>query len=157
VTLRQRQPRVEDPDFLDFLRGRRCCSCGAPPRVQAAHLRAACPDRGKRETGMQEKPDDRWAVPLCSSCHLDGPQALHRVGEERFFSRLAIDPFGLAERLYGEFSAGRPPVNPRLTRPPRNRPRPAPGVARTWPKRPLRSASRWPPSGARPFNRRKDR
>lgn len=105
---------------------------------------------------MGEKPDDRWAVPLCATCHLDGPLALHRVGEHRFFARLAIDPFGIAARLHGEFSAGRPPVNRKLTTSARTRPRPAPGVTRKWPKQPLRSASRWPPPGARRFNRRKD-
>jgi hypothetical protein len=103
---------------------------------------------------MQEKPDDRWAVPGCATCHLDGPRALHRVGEARFFSDLGIDPFRLAESLYGEFSAGRPPVNRKSTKPRRSRPRPARGAIRRWPKKSLRSGSRWPPKGARPFNRR---
>ena len=34
---------------------------------------------GKRESGKGEKPDDRWAVPLCAGCHLDGPGATRHI------------------------------------------------------------------------------
>lgn len=105
MTLRQRQPRIEDPSFLAFLRKLPCCVCGAHPPVQAAHLRFGCPERGKPSAGLGTKPDDRWAVPLCPSCHLDGPAAQHRQGEARFWSRAGIDPFAVAEALYGRFRA----------------------------------------------------
>lgn len=105
--LRQRQPRVECKAFLDFVRRRRCCVCGENPPSQAAHLRAGCPERGKRPTGLGERPDDRWAVPLCARCHLDGAGAQHRSGEERFWRRVNIDPFAAAAALYEEFEGGR--------------------------------------------------
>lgn len=101
--LRQRQPHQADPGFLAFVRRQRCCACGAPPPVQAAHVRMACLERGKRATGIGEKPDDRWAVGLCRGCHLDGPGAQHRVGEERFWRLLKLDPVAIAERLYAEY------------------------------------------------------
>jgi hypothetical protein len=101
--LRQRQPRVEDKAFLAFVRRQPCCVCGAFPPVQAAHLRQACPERGKRATGLGERPDDRWVVGLCAPCHLDGPGALHKVGEEKFWCRAGIDPFEIAATLYAEF------------------------------------------------------
>jgi hypothetical protein len=102
--LRQREPRVEDRAFLAFLRGQRCCACSAPPRVEAAHIRGACPARGKRETG-QEKPSDRWAVPLCADCHRNGMYALHRTSERWFFDNAGIDPFAAAAAFYDEFLA----------------------------------------------------
>jgi hypothetical protein len=103
--LRQREPRVEERAFLAFLRGQRCCACSAPPRVEAAHLRGACPARGKRETGAGEKPSDRWAVPLCADCHRNGTYALHRVSEAWFFDNAGVDPFAAAVALHAEFLA----------------------------------------------------
>lgn len=105
--LRQRQPRVEDKAFLAFVRRRRCCGCGEWPPVQAAHLRGACPERDKRQTGKGEKSSDRWTVPLCARCHLDAPDSLHRTSEETFFRRIGIDPFAMADALYAEFSSSK--------------------------------------------------
>lgn len=104
--LRQRQPRVRDDKFLDFVRAQKCCTCGRAPS-QAAHIRTASPKHGKRHLGKSEKPDDQWCVPLCAECHLDGPQAQHKIGEERFW-RLHpdVDPFATALHLYVEFKGG---------------------------------------------------
>ena len=103
MTLRQRQPRVECPAFLAFVRRKPCCACGAPAPSQAAHIRMASLAMEKRSTGMSEKPSDRWAVPLCADCHLDGPDAQHHVGEQKFWYRVGIDPCSLAAKLYGQF------------------------------------------------------
>jgi len=105
--LRQRDPRVEDKAFLAFLRTQRCCVCGAPPPVQAAHIRMGNLSRGKRPTGIGEKPSDRHSVSLCATCHLDGPEALHKVGEELFWRRMGMNPFVFADMLYAEFAVGR--------------------------------------------------
>jgi hypothetical protein len=106
--LRQREPRVEDKAFLAFVRARGCCvpACGAPPRSHAAHVRMACPERGKRETGKGERPSDCWAVPLCHDCHQDGPAAQHKGAEAAFWRRVGVDPFALAVKLYDEFLDG---------------------------------------------------
>lgn len=101
--LRQRQPRVEDKAFLAFVRAHRCCACRAVPPVQAAHIRVGSRAHQKRPTGIGEKPGDRWSVPLCVDCHLDGPGALHKVGEEPFWRAAAVDPFALARCLYSAF------------------------------------------------------
>ncbi len=106
--LRQREPRVEDKAFLAYVRLQRCCSCGAPPPSQAAHIRMACQERGKRATGKGEKPSDRWAVPLCQSCHQDGPGAQHRGSEAAFWRRAGVDPFAIAEALYAAFKGAKP-------------------------------------------------
>lgn len=139
MELRQREPRVSDPAFLAFLRRQRCCSCDAPPAVQAAHLRQGAPAYGKRETGMGEKPDDRWALPLCVVCHLDGAQALHHVGEARFLARLPFEPFARAASLYQQFCAVRgprrpPSVSPVKSKPPKVKSRPIAQRKNPWPK-----------------------
>lgn len=103
-----REPREHNEAFLAFVRRLACCACKAHPPSQAAHIRMACPERGKRGTGMGEKPHDRWAVPLCADCHLDGAHAQHRVGEQRFWARANVDPFAVAAKLYAAFSALRP-------------------------------------------------
>lgn len=107
-SLRQRQPREKNRAFLAFLRQQRCCACSAPPPVEAAHIRAPCPERSKRETGTGEKSSDRWAVPLCSDCHRNGMYALHRVSEGWFFDNAGIDPFQVAADLYAEFNGELP-------------------------------------------------
>lgn len=103
MELRQRQPRIEDKAFLAFVRQHRCLSCGCAPPVQAAHLRGPCLELGKRQTGKGEKPSDRWALPLCPDCHLDKNYSLHRMGEQRFFARIGINPFEEAAKLYAAF------------------------------------------------------
>ncbi len=103
MQLRQRQPRIKDERFLTYIRGKRCCACGSLTNIQAAHLRGARPDLGKRPTGMGERPDDKWSIPLCSNCHLDSPAAVHKIGEARFFEKMSFDPFELAVALYDEF------------------------------------------------------
>lgn len=154
--LRQRQPRIECPAFLSFLRTWPCVNCGAAPPTQAAHIRMACPKRGKRESGKGEKPDDRWAIPLCADCHLDGARALHKIGEKRFFQ--GWDPFAEATRFFLAFRGLNPDViedNPRRRRrrrkltTPRRTLRSAPRPRRTWPK------GRWPAKGTRKVNWRK--
>ena len=59
------------------------------------------PYHGKRDTGMGEKSDDRWALPLCPGCHRDAQLALHRTSEAEFFQkRLKGDPFALCNALW---------------------------------------------------------
>lgn len=67
----------------------------------------ACPERGKRSTGMGERPSDRWAVPLCPDCHLDGPDAQHKGSERAFWDRAGVDPFEVAAQLWDEFQTER--------------------------------------------------
>ncbi len=153
MSLRQRQPRAQDPKFLAYVRRQRCSACGAPPQVHAAHVRMSSPAHDKRETGMSEKPDDRWAVPLCQGCHLDGPQAQHRVGERVFWSRLGLDPFEVALGQRRAFLALFPDARGMVDREPTKRARQSTRVARSpkiwprktkWPSRSLKSANRWP-------------
>lgn len=94
--LRQRQPRVEDPAYLDFVRQQPCLIC-AWPWVEAAHIRAASPRHGKRDTGKAEKPSDCWAVPLCSHHHREQ----HAHGDElAWWASYGIDPLDRAIELY---------------------------------------------------------
>ncbi len=102
----QREPRQECPAFLAFLRTKPCCSCYAPAPSEAAHIRMGSPEHGKRSTGMQEKPHDRWALPLCAKCHRIGPRSQHGVGDERtYWLAQALDPFQIASDLWKAFAA----------------------------------------------------
>jgi hypothetical protein len=115
--LRQREPRLIDEGFLAFVRTKSCAFCGAKP-VQAAHIRMADLTRGKPFTGRM-RPDDRWCTPLCQWCHLDGPEAQHKIGEERFWKIAEINPFVLAESLYAEYGGdgGKPRRKRSIIRP----------------------------------------
>lgn len=94
----QRQPRERDKKHLAFIACLPCVICGTMP-VHAAHVRFGDPERDKPSTGMQEKPADKWAVPLCPPHHLDGPDAQHRSNEREWWARHGIDVIALCERL----------------------------------------------------------
>jgi hypothetical protein len=100
---RQRQPRIRDNGFLAFLRRLPCASgpegCFGP--VQAAHIRFGRPGQGN--AGMQRKPDDRNAVPLCAGHHTEGPDAQHRAGERQWWAARGIDPHKLSDALWDAY------------------------------------------------------
>jgi hypothetical protein len=103
MTLTQRQPREEDAAYLAYVRTLPCLICRRPGS-DPAHLRSAAPQYGKRRTGMGEKPDDRWVLPLCRNDHTDQ----HRHNELGWWASKGIpDPFALAQALY----ASRPGAN----------------------------------------------
>lgn len=135
--LRQRKPRLVDEKYLAQVRALPCCVCGREGPSDAAHIRMSDAEwgghYGKRATGMAEKPDDCWAVPLCRpvltpdsvtmtikpesprkvvniGCH--GRQHGGQVGyikdddnsiEVRFWKQNGKNPFQIAATLYKKF------------------------------------------------------
>lgn len=94
MNLRQRQPRERDEKHLEFIRSLPCCICGGID-TEAAHIRTASLAHGKNHTGMQEKPSDKWTLPLCNRHHREQ----HTMAEMAFWKKYEIDPFMLAMRL----------------------------------------------------------
>ena len=106
MTLRQRQPREEDPAYLAYVRTLPCTICRRPGPSDPAHLRTGARQYNKPITGLQRKPDDRWVLPLCRVHHDDQ----HRHNELEWWARQGYpDPFALAIALYAR--------RPVLTRP----------------------------------------
>lgn len=93
-----RDVRERDPEYLALVRMLPCCvpRCRAT-RCEAAHVRMPSAAHGKRATGMQERPSDRWALPLCRNHH---HVEQHREGELTFWYRLNISPVQLCVQLY---------------------------------------------------------
>jgi hypothetical protein len=153
--VRQRQPRIEDAAHLAYVRGLPCTICGMPGS-DPAHLRSAAPEYGKRHTGMQEKPDDCWVLPLCRRHH----DEQHGTNELLWWASYGIaDPFALAADLY----ASRPGASkPRQQSAKRERPVPPrkPKEQRAnvgnGQSRKLESRPNWPPKGSRKIPTRKD-
>jgi len=84
---------------LAYIRQLPCVACGAAAPSEAAHVRSG----SEGATGV--KPSDRYAVPLCTSCHT----LQHEFGELAFWSTLRIDPLNVAFRLWtvsGDITAG---------------------------------------------------
>jgi hypothetical protein len=94
MTLRQKEPRVRDEKHLNYVRSLPCCICGRRD-VDAAHIRTASLEHGKRGLGMQEKASDCWIVPLCRFHHSEQ----HSMSEMGFWKRYDLDPFMLAITL----------------------------------------------------------
>lgn len=98
--MNQRRPRLHDPGYLTWIRLRSCIACGRFGPCDAAHIRSAALEYDKPSTGMGEKPDDRWALPLCRSCHL----TQHAYGNELgYWKKIGRNPFQEAARLYSEY------------------------------------------------------
>ena len=91
-----KRPRVHDEKHLDFIRSLPCVSCGNDTATEAAHLRAGNLKYGKRETGMGEKPSDKWTLPVCSSCHREQ----HEGDESLFWAVRGVNPWVLAMTLH---------------------------------------------------------
>ena len=96
TTLRQRMPRVENEPHRRFVASLPCLICGARD-VQAAHIRYSDSSVGKPSTGMGQKPDDKYSVPLCVSDHADQ----HAYGSERYWwKEKYIDPIKVSLALF---------------------------------------------------------
>lgn len=96
MTLRFKQPRVKEPAYLDLIRQLPCIVCGDNTTTEAAHIRYADRTVGKRMTGMAEKPDDKYALPVCGECHREQ----HSTNECEWWVRKRIDPVKSALALY---------------------------------------------------------
>lgn len=87
-----KQPRQHDEAHLEFIRQQPCCICRDNISTEAAHLRVPSINDGKRETGMGERPSDKWVLPLCGRHHREQ----HSMNEMEFWASYGIDPFALA-------------------------------------------------------------
>lgn len=88
-----------------FIKSLSCVGCGAPPPCDPAHVRTSRADVGKFNA-MSAKPDDKYLVGLCRSCH---DRQHTKEGESTFWANLGIDPVDLSLRLYsvtGDMEAG---------------------------------------------------
>jgi hypothetical protein len=94
--VRQRHPRLKNESHLRFIRDLTCIGCGNNTATEAAHLRSGNLEYGKRNTGLGEKPDDAWCLPLCGDCH----RTQHAGNEMKFWANLGINPFVLALSLF---------------------------------------------------------
>lgn len=99
----QRQPRQRDNGYLQALRRLPCCiGWGCEGRVEAAHIRYSNPAVGRINPGMQQKPDDRFATPLCQGHH----RSQHATKEAEWWRAWGLCPDGLSAMLYAAYQAG---------------------------------------------------
>lgn len=152
----QRDPRERDQTYLTFLRTQPCCIRGCRRRpAEAAHIRMTCQAYGKVNPGMQAKPHDRFAVPLCSWHHRNAPDAQHKGEEAAFWRRHRLNPFAIAEQLYA-IGGG-----VATTAKPKRRYHPAAAKSRAIPRMPFckgpsrKLQSRGFPKGRRGFSERR--
>lgn len=108
----KRQPRLFDHGYLAYVRRKPCMACGSRVGVEAAHIRYGL-------TGMQRKPDDARALPLCAWDHRLGPKAQHKTGDEQaWWEALGFDALAEAAKLYAEYGGtGGKPKPPQKIKP----------------------------------------
>jgi hypothetical protein len=91
-----KRPRRKDDAHLEFIRELPCLVTGTTVGVDAAHIRAASIQWGKRPTGMGERPADMWTVPLSRAEH----EMQHSMSERAYWCLRQIDPLPVAAALY---------------------------------------------------------
>jgi hypothetical protein len=77
--------------YRTWIRSLPCAGCGQTPAGQAAHTGS--------DRGMGQKPSDYSCIPLCSDCHIGGPDAYHRWGKMEFEKRFNLNCARLVRRL----------------------------------------------------------
>jgi hypothetical protein len=96
MTLRFKNPRERNEKHLAFIRQLPCICCGNNIETEAAHIRFADRTVCKRPTGMAEKPDDAFVLPMCGRCHREQ----HTMNEREFWKRKGIDAIKAALALW---------------------------------------------------------
>ncbi|MCP5087892.1 MAG: hypothetical protein GY952_13955 [Rhodobacteraceae bacterium] len=92
-----RSPRKKSLTYSQLIASLPCIVSGVEGQTQAAHIRYAEYDAGKRETGMAERPSDMWVLPLHWKIHLDQ----HRKPPERdWWLSWGIEPLEACKRLW---------------------------------------------------------
>lgn len=92
---RQRSPREHADKHLAWIRTLPSLIAGRGP-VEAAHIRYRDPLHAKPGTGLQQKPNDVWVVPLAQEVHA----TQHQGSEREFWDERAIDPVIIAAFLW---------------------------------------------------------
>ena len=73
---RKRAVMGDDQIYLARIRQLPCLDCGVDGFTEAAHVRMQSGAFNKHG-GMGKKPEDRWALPLCSPTEKNGGAGLH--------------------------------------------------------------------------------
>lgn len=101
VPPRRREPSPDqDAGYLNNVRQCPCLHCGMEPS-EAAHVRMSSAAYGKT-SGLQKKPADSWALPLCSEHHRLAKNAQHNQGEAQFWHALGINPLLTCQQLHAQ-------------------------------------------------------
>lgn len=82
------------PEYLKLVRQLSCCVCGVSAPSECHHVKAA------GGSGMGMKVDDKWTVPMCHDCHINGVERKGSRNEIGWFQRRGIDPLTLASALW---------------------------------------------------------
>jgi hypothetical protein len=91
----------QDADYLKLVRQCPCLHCGMDPCYEAAHVRMASAAHGKA-SGLNKKPPDRWALPLCPDHHRLLATCQHHRGEQLFWDELGINALMTCAKLYAQ-------------------------------------------------------
>ena len=100
--------RVRDNTYLAWIRRLPCLAGtvegGCQGTVESAHVRFADAAAGWDAPGLQRKPSDLRALPLCSLHHQHDQ---HRGNERAFYERLGVNAPALCAALRAAFEADR--------------------------------------------------
>lgn len=81
-------------EHLANIRKLPCCACPKTPGGQAHHIKTS----GQRGMGMRSP--DRFAVPMCPECHLQGVERAGSKNEIAWFRKRGIEAIDLAAALW---------------------------------------------------------
>lgn len=91
----------QDEGYLELVRACPCLMCGMDPCGEAAHVRFASAAFGKA-SGLQKRPPDRFALPVCGDDHRTARHAQHNRNEQEFWASLGINSLVCCAELYAQ-------------------------------------------------------
>lgn len=89
------QKRIKDDGHLAFIRTLPSVISGEYG-CEACHVRYGDPRYRKKHTGLAQKPDDSWTIPLTPDEH----RSQHSANEAEWWQERGIDPLWLCLQLY---------------------------------------------------------
>jgi hypothetical protein len=89
------QRRIRDAEHLAWIRTLPSIISGQTP-CEACHIRYGDPSYRKKRTGMGQKPDDAWCLPMTREEH----RSQHGANEATWWSWQGINPLAVAQQLY---------------------------------------------------------
>ncbi len=103
---KQRTPRVKKKSAAEkregmsakhiaLIRKLPCCVCQRNPGGTAHHLKLGTSDRG-----MGMRSSDKFAIPMCADCHLNGIERAGSKNEWTWFKSRGVNPLDLAAGLW---------------------------------------------------------
>jgi len=92
----------DDDKYRRWVSSLGCILCEAP--AEAAHVRyGEWLNHSKPSTGLQQKPHDKWVIPLCPEHHRLNKKSQHGRNEWVWWAEHGVDPIQMCSHIASSY------------------------------------------------------